>query len=583
METDEARRQRNAARFADHLDGGSNSKQKGSGKKRSRWTMDNGGGASNSTDPVRGTSRSLEKSYFRLTSAPKPSDVRPPEVLKRSLLHVKRKWSEEEDYEFACDQLKAIRQDLTVQAIEDELTVDVYETHGRIALESGDMEEYNQCQSRLKELHLAGVPGVSMDEFIGYRLIYSLYRENHREVNATMMDLSEEARKGEGVAHALGVVKAYHMGDYCTFFRLYFAAPSMSEYLMDYLVMRMRRRAFKTMVKAYLPTIPLSFIQEQLRFDTRLSLLEFLEKDVKATFALARPGEEAAVDVKGTRAAWARASPVVCLSVAPMAEAGVTSHRWFSAVGGEGQEGRDVEGARRALRRAQAVCFDVDSTVIAEEGIDILADFCGAAEAVADLTSRAMGGSMPFQDALKARLDLMTPSKDTVARCLREHPPRLSPGISELVSVLHNRGVVVYLVSGGFRQMIEPVADQLSIPRRNIFANRLVFDDDGNDNNAGSGTGKYVGFDAVEPTSRDGGKPKVVGLLSKEFGYECVVMVGDGATDMQAKPPAEAFIGYGGVTVREAVRNGADWFVTDFGPLIETLKETGEPAKAPPQ
>ncbi|CAM9833424.1 unnamed protein product, partial [Hapterophycus canaliculatus] len=40
-----------------------------------------------------------------------------------------------------------------------------------------------------------------------------------------------------------------------------------------------------------------------------------------------------------------------------------------------------------------------------------------------------------------------------------------------------------------------------------------------------------------------------------------------------AKPPAEAFIGYGGVTVREAVRKGADWFVTDFGPLIETLKE----------
>ncbi|CAN0579070.1 unnamed protein product, partial [Ectocarpus sp. 12 AP-2014] len=108
------------------------------------------------------------------------------------------------------------------------LTVDVYQTHGRIALESGDMEEYNQCQSRLKELHLSGVPGVSMDEFTGYRLIYSLYRENHREVNATMMDLSQEARQGEGVAHALGVVKSYHMGDYCTFFRLYFAAPAMS-------------------------------------------------------------------------------------------------------------------------------------------------------------------------------------------------------------------------------------------------------------------------------------------------------------------------------------------------------------------
>ncbi|CAN0406349.1 unnamed protein product, partial [Hapterophycus canaliculatus] len=60
------------------------------------------------------------------------------------------------------------------------LTVDTYQTHGRIALDHGDMEEYNQCQSRLKELHLAGVPGVRMDEFTGYRLIYSLYRENHR-------------------------------------------------------------------------------------------------------------------------------------------------------------------------------------------------------------------------------------------------------------------------------------------------------------------------------------------------------------------------------------------------------------------
>lgn len=54
-------------------------------------------------------------------------------------------------------------------------------------------------------------------------------------------------------------------------------------------------------------------------------------------------------------------------------------------------------------------------------------------------------------------------------------------------------------------QMIEPVADQLSIPRSNIFANRLVFDE-------ASPTGEYAGFDAEEPTSRDGGKPKVVGL-----------------------------------------------------------------------
>lgn len=62
--------------------------------------------------------------------------------------------------------------------------------------------------------------------------------------------------------------------------------------------------------------------------------------------------------------------------------------------------------------------------------------------------------------------------------------------------------------------MIEPVADQLSIPRRNIFANCLVFDGDSDDadNNSATATGKYVGFDAGEPTSRDGGKAKVIDL-----------------------------------------------------------------------
>lgn len=58
--------------------------------------------------------------------------------------------------------------------------MDVYQTHGRIALEAGDLNEFNQCQSRLRELHSSGVPGVRMDEFTGYRLIYSLYRQNKR-------------------------------------------------------------------------------------------------------------------------------------------------------------------------------------------------------------------------------------------------------------------------------------------------------------------------------------------------------------------------------------------------------------------
>ncbi len=103
--------------------------------------------------------------------------------------------------------------------------------------------------------------------------------------------------------------------------------------------------------------------------------------------------------------------------------------------------------------------------------------------------------------------------------------------------------------------MIEPVADILGIPYHRIYANNLLFN---------KSDGSFSGFDKQELTSRDGGKAAVVKQLQEALGYEKVVMVGDGVTDMQARPPANVFIGFGGVVVREKVRDGADWFITDF-------------------
>ncbi|KAG7370335.1 D-3-phosphoglycerate dehydrogenase [Nitzschia inconspicua] len=225
--------------------------------------------------------------------------------------------------------------------------------------------------------------------------------------------------------------------------------------------------------------------------------------------------------------------------------------------------GNNVGDAMYALYKADAVCFDVDSTVIAEEGIDVLADYLGKGEQVAALTKQAMEGGMKFQDALQQRLELLQPSQQSILQLLQEQPLQLTPNIDTLMNALQSKQVDIWLVSGGFRIMIEPVASLLNISKHNIVANTILFDEVGN----------YNGFDKTEPTSADMGKPKALQQIQTQHNYRCMVMVGDGATDAQAKPPAQAFIGFGGVIERQAVKEKADWFVTDFMDMVHIIEQ----------
>jgi hypothetical protein len=245
------------------------------------------------SDAAHGTSTSLEKSYLRLTAPPEASAVRPPAVLRDALTLVKRRWAAAPDYTYACEQLKAIRQDLTVQHTRDALAVDVYETHARVALESRDVAEYTQCAAVLRALYDApdvpsgaGCPA----EFAAYRLL-SAAAAGSDAFQAELRALPRRDATHAYVAHARAAGAAVRQGDACAFFRLYAHAPRMAPYLMDALSAGVRVRALAAALAAYRPGVPAAWLATQLGFADEAQLTEWAATAAGAVVTTDAAGE----------------------------------------------------------------------------------------------------------------------------------------------------------------------------------------------------------------------------------------------------------------------------------------------------
>lgn len=192
--------------------------------------------------PIVGTCEDIEKRYFRLTAPPRPETVRPLRVLRKTLEHLIMKWKNEGNYNYICDQFKSLRQDLTVQHIQNDFTTRAYELHARIALEKADIGEYNQCQSQLRGLYkrkLGGHPG----EFLAYRILYLIYTCNRTDMNDLLANIKPVDRADAAVQHALRVRSALALGNYHRFFKLYLDTPNLGGYLMDMFLVRERLAA----------------------------------------------------------------------------------------------------------------------------------------------------------------------------------------------------------------------------------------------------------------------------------------------------------------------------------------------------
>lgn len=114
----------------------------------------------------------------------------------------------------------------------------------------GDHEEFNQCQSQLRNLYQE-VASVNRREFLAYYILYNIFSENNSELQMLMQSLSLEDRSDERVKFALAVRQAWSMCDYFTLFSLYGkATDEMSRKLMEWFISRERKQALRRILKA---------------------------------------------------------------------------------------------------------------------------------------------------------------------------------------------------------------------------------------------------------------------------------------------------------------------------------------------
>ena len=195
------------------------------------------------------------------------------------------------------------------------------------------------------------------------------------------------------------------------------------------------------------------------------------------------------------------------------------------------------------MPKFRTVLFDCDSTLSAIEGIDELAVNCR--EDVERLTDAAMRGRIPLEEVYGRRLELVRPTRAAVDALGRTYVARLVPDARETVAALQAAGVDVRVLSGGLLPAVLAAADALGIDRDHVDAVDVFF----------AANGSYTGFDSASPLAATGGKQRAIERWNID---RPAMMVGDGSTDLEARPAVDMFVAFAGVVERPAVVQAAD-------------------------
>ena len=203
------------------------------------------------------------------------------------------------------------------------------------------------------------------------------------------------------------------------------------------------------------------------------------------------------------------------------------------------------------------VFFDVDSTLVTIEGINVLG--AGNPE-ITQLTERAMNGEIALEDVYAKRLEIIRPRRAAIEALAERYVGSVIPGAEKTLAALREAGAQIHLVTAGIAQAVLPLASHLGVPERAVHAVALRF----------NAAGDYEDFDRRSFLTRGGGKELVVRDVRARM-HGRAALVGDGVSDLEAKPAVDLFIGFGGVHVRPKVKENADVFAMTFDEVLGAL------------
>jgi D-3-phosphoglycerate dehydrogenase len=199
--------------------------------------------------------------------------------------------------------------------------------------------------------------------------------------------------------------------------------------------------------------------------------------------------------------------------------------------------------------------FDFDSTLVRIETLEALADIALAGDPNADtiraeiarLTDQAMSGEIDFGTALRKRLSLLPLTRTHVHALADRILDEGTWSVRRNLRFFQENADKITIISGGFREIIAPVAERLGVSPDRVLCNDLVYDADG----------RVTGVDDENPLSYDNGKPRVIDALGLE---RPIVMVGDGWNDAEVKlaGAADRFYAFTEVARRDKVVAVAD-------------------------